>query len=90
MVYSVGPDGRAKGSKYASNRVLDHRLTTKDLEDVKDEIIKDIEQDYRNAYPLSFFARKRENVIEIREFVFSNIQLLAELPEEQETATDNR
>ena len=81
MVCSVSPDGRAKGSKYASNRVLDYRLTTKDLEDVKDEIIKGIEQDYRNAYPRSFFARRRENVIEIRNFVFSNIQLLAELPE---------
>lgn len=81
MVCFVSPDGSTKRPKYASNRVLDYRLTTKDLEDVKNQIIKGIEQDYRNAYPPSFFARKREDVIEIRDFVFSNIQLLAELPE---------
>ena len=88
----VLPDGtKVENIKSYGNMILDHRLTQKDLDKDKMDICNDFAHEFmKNHRTFSFFTRKKENATEVTKFIYTQIRLLAELPEEQTTATDNR
>lgn len=88
----VLPNGtKVENIKSYGNMILDHRLTQKDLDtdkmDICESIAHELMKEHRNY---SLFTRKKENTIEVTKFIYTAIQLLAELPKEQETTIENK